>query len=215
MTEQYKAKYGGHNLGDMEMGMHVVPTAGFLDDTWFNRTYWMYSNVWPGWYHAHRGAKTGQLLVVGAERTYSVQSFPNRNRQSPLFFPGQKGYLLSADHNDNNPVLDFKTRGATKGLGFTRMKPPEWHKWVSVRIRAMVEARDKLFAAGMPDVVDPKDPYASFEGRMGGELLVVNAEDGEIRNEKTLDYAPVFDGLIAANGKLIMSTMDGSVVCLE
>ena len=75
-------------------------TGGLLDDTWFNRTFWMYSANWPGWYHAHRGAKSGQLLVMGPERTFALQAFPTRNRQSPLFNPGGGGYLLVADDND-------------------------------------------------------------------------------------------------------------------
>ena len=33
--------------------------------------------------------------------------------------------------------------------------------------RAMVLAGDHLFAAGTPDVVDPDDPPAAFEGRAG------------------------------------------------
>lgn len=215
MTKEYKAKYGGINLGDMKMGRHIAPTAGFLDDTWFNRTYWMYSDVWPGWYHAHRGAKSGNLLVVGAKQTYALQAYPERNRQSPLFTPQSKGYLLVVDDNENEPVLDHLTRGATKGLGYTRMKPPTWHKWLPVRIRGMVETDKTLFAAGPPDVVDKQDPYASFEGRMGAKLLAIDTKTGEVISQMTLDSPPVFDGLIAAGGKLFMTTIDGSVVCME
>lgn len=87
----------------------------------------MYSDNWPGFYHGHRGAKTGQFLVVGPERTYALQAFHERNRESPRFTPQTRGYLLIADRNDSEPVLDFKTRGATKGLGYTRTQPPVWH----------------------------------------------------------------------------------------
>jgi len=214
LAKRYKEKYGGMNMGDRHTGMHLAPTAGFLDDTWFNRTYWMYSDNWPGWYHAHRGAKTGQLLVLGPERTYAVQAFPTRNRQSPLFTPGDKGYLLVADDNDTEPVLDDLTRGATKGLGYTRLKPPAWYDWVPIRIRGMVLARDHLFVAGPPDVVDPDDPMASFESRKGAMLRVYSAADGKKLAETTLQSPPVFDGLIAASGRLFMSTTDGHVVCL-
>ncbi len=214
MTEQYKETYGGMNLGDMTTGLHIAPTAGFLDDTWFNRTYWMYSTVWPGWYHAHRGAKTGNLLVVGRQRTYAVQAYPERNMQSPLFTPGKDGYLLVADANDNEPVLDFKTRGATKGVGFTRTKPPAWHDWVPIRIRAMVAAADTLFVAGPPDAVSADDPTAALQGRAGAVLRAVSAADGVILSEHRLGAPPVFDGLIAAAGSLFMSTVDHRLVCL-
>jgi len=213
LAEQYKQRYGGMNMGDRRMGMHLVATSGFLDDAWFNRTYWMYSANWPGWYHAHRGAKSGQLLVVGPERTYALQAFPTRNRQSPLFTPGDKGYLLLADYNDTEPVLDYMTRGATKGMGYTRLKPPAWFDWVPIRIRGMVLAGKNLFVAGLPDVVAPNDPMAAFEGRGGAILRVVSPETGQKLAEYRLDSPPVFDGLIAANGCLNLTTIDGSVLC--
>ena len=214
MTKRFEETYGGVNLGDRKSGLHLAPTAGFLDDTWFNRTYWMYSSVWPGWYHAHRAAKSGQLLVVGPNKTYALQAFPTRNRQSPLFTAGDKGYLLLADDNDTEPILDSQTRGATKGMGYTRLKPPAWYDWVPVRVRGMVLAGEHLFTAGPPDVVDPLDPMAAFEGRKGAVLQVHSAADGKKLAEHKLDAPPVFDGLIAAGGRLFVSTTDGKLVCL-
>jgi hypothetical protein len=214
LLEDLHRAFGSHSLGDRRIGLHVFSTAGFLDDAWFNRTFWMYSATWPGYYLAHRAAKTGQLLVVGPEKTYALQAFPTRNFQSPLFTPGQKGYLLVADKNDNEPVLDYRTRGTPKGWGFTRMKPPVWHAWVPVRVRAMVLAAGHLFTAGPPDVVDPADPMAAFEGRRGAVLRVHSAADGTTLAEHKLDAPPVFDGLIAAAGRLFLSTTDGQVVCL-
>ncbi|MHC4405448.1 MAG: outer membrane protein assembly factor BamB family protein [Planctomycetota bacterium] len=213
LLEALHQTHGSHNLGDREIGLHVFSTAGFLDDSWFNRTYWMYSATWPGFYLAHRASKTGQLLVAGPERTYAVQAFPSRNLQSPLFTPGEKGYLLFADANVNEPFLDHRTRGTTKGWGFTRTEPPVWHDWVPVRIRGMVLAGGHLFAAGPPDVVDPADPMAAFEGRKGAVLRVHSGADGTTLAEQELEAPPVFDGLIAAAGRLLMSTTDGRVVC--
>ncbi|MGB2823409.1 MAG: PQQ-binding-like beta-propeller repeat protein, partial [Phycisphaerae bacterium] len=213
LVAELRQKYGGWSLGQRQMGLHVLSTGGFLDDAWYNRTFWMYSETWPGYYIAHRGAKTGQLLVVGPERTYGVQAYPSRNLQSPLFTPGAKGYLLFADRNDNEPVLDYRTRGTTKGWGYTRKEPPVWHHWVPVRIRAMVLAGQRLFVAGPPDVVEPDDPMAAFEGRKGAVLRVYSAADGKMLAERKLDSPPVFDGLIAAAGRLFMCTTDGRVVC--
>jgi hypothetical protein len=202
------------SMGDRRMGMHLAATAGFLDDTWFNRTFWMYSANWPGWYHAHRGAKSGQLLVIGPDNTYALQAFPTRNKQSPLFMPGQKGYLLLADDNSTEPVLDEMTRGATKGMGYTRRKPPVWYQWLPVRIRGMVLAGKQLFVAGPPDIIDPADPMAAFEGRKGAELWAFSKNDGTKLAEMKLDTSPVFDGMAAAYGRLYISMEDGSLLCL-
>jgi len=214
LLAELKQAHGGYSLGQRRMGRHVLSTGGFLDDAWYNRTYWMYSETWPGYYLAHRGAKTGQLLVVGPKRTYAVQAYPSRNLQSPLFTPGKQGYLLFADDNDNEPVLDHRTRGTTKGWGFGRLKPPLWHAWVPVRIRGMVLAGRHLFVAGAPDAVDEDDPMASFEGRMGAVLRACSPADGKTLSELKLKSPPVFDGLIAAGGRLFLCTTSGRVVCL-
>jgi outer membrane protein assembly factor BamB len=214
MMQDYVKKYGGASMGDRKMGLHVLTTSGFLDDTWFNRTYWMYSDTWPGYYLAHRAAKAGQLLVVGPKKTYAIQAYPSRNLQSPQFTPGQKGYLLFADDNNNEAVMAAYTRGVPKGIGFTRQKPPAWFEWVRVRIRGMVLAGSHLFVAGPPDVVDPQDPMAAFKGRDGAVLRVHSAADGKMLAEYKLDAPPVFDGLIAAKGRLYLSLENGTVLCM-
>jgi outer membrane protein assembly factor BamB len=214
LVAELREKHGAFNIGHRHMGRHVLANFGLLDDSWFNRTFWMYSETWPGFYLGHRGAKSGQLLVVGAEKTYAVQAYPYRNMQSPLFTPGETGYLLLADTNDNEPLLDYHTRETTKGWGFTRAAPPVWHEWVPVRIRAMTLAGDRLFIAGPPDAVDLADPMAPFEGRKGGVLRAVSPADGKTLSEVRLPAPPVFDGLIATPGRLLLSTTDGRVVCL-
>ena len=201
-------------MGDKQMGLHLVATGGFLDASWFNRTYWMYAAIWPGYYIAHLSAKAGQLLAVDATTTYGVQAYPSRTIHSPTFKPATKGYLLFADANTNEPVLDDRARGRDKGMGFTRSAPPRWFHWLPLRIRAMVAAGPTLFVAGPPDAMDPKAPYAAIEGRQGAALCAFATKDGEKLGELKLDSDPVFDGLIAAGGRLFIATRDGHVACL-
>ncbi len=228
--------------GAQDVGLHIFSTAGLLDDSNYNRTFWMYSKRWPGFQLANQAPKTGQLLVVDDEKTYAIREFYRRNVHSTMFFPGKEGYLLFADLNTNepqivgetgwrkplewlpqshipregNPGLDNVSRGfgADKGIGYTRAAPPTWRQWIKVRIRAMVKAGDTLFVAGAPDVFDPDDPYAAFEARKGAKLVAVSAKDGKELSQTPLDCPPVFDGMIAASGRLFASLRDGSVVCL-
>jgi hypothetical protein len=200
-------------MGDKQMGLHLLATGGFLDDTFYNRTYWMYASIWPGLYIAHLSAKAGEMLVVDNAMTYGVQAYPSRSIHSPTYKPGTTGYLLFADDNANEPVLDDRTRGRDKGMGFTRSAPPKWFQWMPVRIRGMVKAGDTLFVAGPPDEMDDKDPYAAFEGRRGAKLVAVSAKDGKKLTEITLEKPPVFDGLSAAGGKLLLALEDGSLTC--
>ncbi len=224
-------------MGDRKMGRHIFSTAGFLDDTWWNRTFWMYTERWPGFYIANQAPKTGQLLVFNKSTTYGVKCYTRRNRHSPMYFPGTDGYLLFADDNENKPnlydgkesskpvewlpevnpaighKLDMIAVDKDKGTGFTRTKPPKWAEWVPIRVRAMTLTDQTLFIAGPPDVLDEDDPLVAFEGRKGGKLRAVSAASGKTLAEYELDSPPVFDGMIAAADRLYLSTEDGNVLC--
>jgi len=82
----------------------------------------MYGETWPGYNLANVASKSGQLLVIGPKKTYGVQCYPERTVNSPQFIAGKYGYLLFADDNDNEPVLDDKDWGRDKGIEFTRRK---------------------------------------------------------------------------------------------
>jgi hypothetical protein len=227
--------------GESDVGRHVFSTAGLLDDSWYNRTFWMYSKRWPGFQLANQAPKSGQLLAVDEEKTYAVKVFYRRNVHTTMFFPGKEGYLLFADKNSNEPQivgetgarapvawlpqsdyalhqgtrrLDSPAFGLDKMIGYTRAEPPLWTLWMPVRIRALVKAGETLFVAGPPDVFDAKDPYAAFEGRQEARLVAVSAKDGKKLAERPLAAPPVFDGLIAAGGRLLIALEDGSLVCL-
>jgi outer membrane protein assembly factor BamB len=231
--------------GEKDVGLHVFSTSGFLDASWYNRAFWMYAKRWPGFQLANQSSKSGQLLIVDNERTYAVQPYYRRNVHSPMFFPGKEGYLLYADKNSNEPQivgdpagarkpvewlpqsdyergggravekLDNTAFGLDKMIGYTRAEPPLWKTFLPVRIRAMVKAGDTLFVAGPPDELDAKDPYAALDGKRGAKLVAVSAKDGKKLAESTLDVPPVFDGLIAAKGRLLVALEDGSLACLE
>ncbi len=228
--------------GEADVGLHVFSTSGLLDGSWYNRTFWMYSRRWPGFQLANQAPKSGQLLVVDGNATYAVKVFYRRNVHSPMFFPGREGYLLFADRNETEPQivgeegarkplewlpqseyarregprkLDSPAFGLDKMIGYTRADPPLWTRWVPLRIRALVKAGDIIFAAGPPDELDPGEPYAAFDGRRGARLVAFSARDGEKLAEKGLEAPPVFDGLIAAWGRLFLSLEDGTVLCLK
>ena len=228
--------------GEMDVGLHVFSTAGLLDGSGYNRTFWMYSKRWPGFQLANQAPKTGQLLVFDDRQTFAVRYFYRRNVHSPMFFPATEGYLLFADENATEPQivgepgarppvrwlpqsdyvagrgrtprkLDSAAFGLDKMIGYTRAEPPLWTRWLPIRIRSMVKAGDLLFAAGPPDLFDQTDPYAAFEGRNGGRLAVVSADDGKVLARQGLDALPVFDGMTASNAGLFISLDDGSIIC--
>ena len=98
-------------LGDRKLGRHVFSTAGFLDGEGYNRTFWMHSNIWPGYNLANQASKSGQLLVFNDDTTFGIKTFWTRNRHSPMFFPATEGYLLFADDIDSEPILVGRDEG--------------------------------------------------------------------------------------------------------
>jgi outer membrane protein assembly factor BamB len=200
-------------LGDRVVGRHLMATGGFLQDFWYDRTYWTYSNRWPGFYYANSAPKAGQILVFDDDTTYGLHVYTDRLRLSPAFTPGDEGCELFADDNDNEPVLADNSIHREKGPGYSRAAPPKWSHRVPVRATAMVLADNTLFLAGPPDVVPEDDPYAAFEGRRGAKLWAVSADDGKCLTQQDLPTPPVFDGMAAANGRLYLANAQGELLC--
>ena len=209
----FPTKQGGQ-LGEIQLGRHLYTTSGFLDDSFYNRTFWMYSDTWVGHNHAVLAPKSGQLLVIGPKHTYAFKAYTARSKISPHYRMGTKGYLIVADDNENDPTMDPRAWGRMMGMGFSRGADPKWHLWLPVRVNAMVNADDKLVVCGVPDVLDEKDPLASFEGRMGSRLWVISAENGDVLSKQELPEVPAFDGMMAAEGRLYMVTQSGKLICM-
>ncbi len=202
------------SLGQRRTGLHLLATAGFLDDSGFDRIYWAYWRIWPGYYFADKGPKCGQILVFDETTTYGLHVFTKRSRLSPKFEPGTDGYELFADENGNEPVLPGRSADREKGPGYQRANPPVWSKQIPVRARAMVLAGNRLLLAGPPDVVPEDDPLAAFEGWRGARLWAVSAADGAKLAEYPLEDPPVFDGMAAARGRLFLAMKGGKVICM-
>jgi hypothetical protein len=99
-----------------------------------------------------------------------------------------------------------------------------------IQVRAMVAADKTLFIAGPPDVVDEEEAFFAMDdtvileklaeqsellkGKDGARIWAVSTQSGERLSEYRLDSLPVWDGMIAADEKLYLTTMNGDVVCL-
>ncbi len=116
------------------------------------------------------------------------------------------GHSISNRHDDYTVEVD-------KGAGFTRGTPTVWQEYLPVRIEAMALTAETLFAAGQPDLLDPDDPLGALEGRKGGVLLAIDPASGQEVARTSLPHPPRFDGMSAADGRLYMSAMDGTIVC--
>jgi outer membrane protein assembly factor BamB len=207
--QQLEREKGGHREYPSypERGsnaMRIISSRGFLDDSYNEGTYWAFSRRWPGWdRQMSRIAAYGQLMVFDESTVFGVQVFYERIRVRRGFFPGTKGYrLFGKDYDPSQDEAKFKKT------------QDKWSVYIPIRVRAMTLAGDKLFVAGPPDVIPEDDPVAAFEARMGADLWAISTSTGErLSDIRHFESPPVFDGLIAAQKCLYISTVDGYVHC--
>jgi len=177
----------------------LAATGGMLDDTWFNRMFWVLD-----------GKVMGDTLVHDDERAYSVRAYNDRGHGG-FIEAGVQGYTL-AGTNRKQPLPEGKTRRRVQ-QSWPAVAVDEWTRNVPVRIHAMALAGETLLCAGTPDAVDASDPWAVYEGRRGGVLMVVSAANGKTIGEIKLPAAPVQDGIAVAGGRVYVTTVDGRVLC--
>jgi len=79
----------------------------------------------------------------------------------------------------------------------------------------MIHAGDMLFLAGTPYAAGQVDLAATHAGTKGGRLSIWSAANGVKLGGQTLDAPPVWDGMAAANGRLYISLVNGSVLTLK
>jgi len=208
-------QFGGRAPGPLRL----MATGGFLDDSGFDRLYWIRAQSWPGVHFAYGAPQQGEIVVFDGTTTYAAKTFRHLFSRSPYYAPGKDGNLIVADAAATEPAVsrDDSPRGAAGRINlllpWRRTSPPKWELQIPLRTRAMVLAGEHLVLAGWPDKVSESDPYGAFEGRLGGELRVISTRDGSEKTRHLLNVPPMFDGLIAADGKLFMSLTDGTVCC--
>ena len=181
-------------------GPHLYASGGYLDPSWFNRTFWDVGR-----------ARTSGVMVLGEDVAYGVELYASRSRET-VFRPGSKAYRLRCIALSAPAKKAAAEKGAAKKPR-AQEPAPQWEQRVDIRITAMVRAADVLFAAGSPDVVDPKDPHGAWEGRKGGVLAAFSAADGKELARYDLPAPPAWDGMAAAGGRLYVAIQSGEVVC--
>jgi len=203
-------------------GRHLMTNDGFADDTWFYRTFWRLGcgDVYdfPFSYIKHDlQVPFGQLLVFDDRTVCGLQT-----HISPGIVPAgaessSRGCLLFGDANrsfspdaEKIPASDFPPK-------VVRPKVPGKHRWtvnLPLQARAMLLAENALFVGGWPDDGSQDERRAARAGETPGRLSVFSPADGSKIAERGLAAGPVFDGMAAADGRLIVSLKNGTVVCL-
>jgi hypothetical protein len=207
---------------------HLFAPNGFLDDNWWHRAFWVYGRSvlgGPGYGKTGHSAPSGKMMVLDGENLYI---FGRQQKYWRWTTPLEFRLFCVGRRPPASPAGSAAAESTKRRGGYAAAHATRWSIEVPVLVRAMVKAGDTLFVAGPADIVDEEgwqkrhvenpEQFAKqadvFAGKEGSLLWAVAADDGEKIREMKLDVAPVFDGMIAAGGKLFVSTVDGKVVCL-
>lgn len=202
---------------------HLHSAAGFLDDAWWHRTYWIYggqmSSGWGAWPNMGNRVPSGQIMVMDQHATYGFgrQQYANGvhaglNAQYHLVsFDKQLPALASP------PAKPARKEGKPARKAVAAAEPKAAMRWsveVPLLARAMVLADRTLFLAGPPEGAGLDDLSAAHQGRTAALLWAVSADDGRKLGDCPLTAPPVWDGMAAAHDRLYLCTVDGHVLCL-
>jgi hypothetical protein len=205
---------------------HLFCSAGFLDDSWWELTYWIYGKHMfggrSGVAHAARTYPTARIMVSDNDEVYGYQDG----------YESVKEPLLLAWNKDAE-VITKKNNSQGKKKTVAQVIS-NWQTKVPVCVEGLVLSGDTLFMAGSPQIdrggvlellgmqnVDLYHADTRFRnaedtitGEKGGVLCAAKKDDGTKRMQIELPSIPVFDGLIAADERLYISMRDGAVICL-
>jgi len=215
-------------------GAHLFAGVGFLDDTWFHRSYWLFgksvASGWGGWFRAGRYVPAGRVLVFDDTRVYGYGRKPEYLCQSSVL----EYHLFGADKEiDKERIrrVNKTAGGMNKGKGKKKRNTSaaDWRarkrfgaedlsaarlRWRQqnppLHVRAMVLADTTLFVAGPPDVVDEKDAFSRPDDAQIRAKLAEQAAALDGRKGALLWAVSAQDGKTLAERKLeSLPTFDG------
>jgi len=205
---------------------HIFSPTGLLDGSWWHRGYFAFGNGVEGgcqWANSLKRVLPGKLICADAENVYGFGRKPQYNRWTlPLEFR-----LYSAPKG--KVIVPKEGR---KGKKVSSLQVTNWETQIPIWVQAMFVTDDALFVAGNRDLYDEegasggKKPFSAdderfalqqehLEGKYGSLLEVVDKRTGRKLHSLELPEMPVWDGMIAADGKIFMTTTGGSVLCLD
>ncbi|MFH1719087.1 MAG: PQQ-binding-like beta-propeller repeat protein, partial [Planctomycetota bacterium] len=201
-------------------GTHLFCQIGFLDDSWFFRSYWLYGRGMGGgygsWFQAGRMAPSGRIMVFDDDTVYGFARKPEYMVNASVL----EYNLYAADRflkpesvqrvrKSNGPInAGSKKKNANASDWQARQGFDAKSLWAAdvrwsdesppMLAQAMVLAGDTLFVAGPLDVVDEK---AAFNNPDAPEIRAQIAEQETILEGKKSRSAGMLRAVSASDGR--------------
>jgi hypothetical protein len=197
-------------------GAHLFCQIGFLDDSWFFRSYWIYGRAMGGgygsWFKAGRMAPSGRIMVFNDDSIFGYARKPEYMVNASVL----EYHLYAADRQvkpesiqrvrrTRKPVnARSKNRNANSSDWQVRQGFDAKTLWAAdtrwsqdqppLLVRAMVLADQTLIIAGPPDLVDEKDAFLAPDDAAICEKLAEQDAALEGRKGGLLQAISISDG---------------------
>ncbi|MBN2290890.1 MAG: PQQ-binding-like beta-propeller repeat protein, partial [Pirellulales bacterium] len=171
---------------------HLYSAAGFLDGSWWHRTYWQFGSymrsAYGGWPITGSRVPAGRILVTDGDRIFGFGRFNQFDKVGGHVGLGTMKYLLYA-----LPLRPDKFDAKARRRGAPGNDVPSlWTEKIPILARSMTLCGETLFVAGPPNLIVPspdniEDKYhvASVEalrrqrealaGKKGASLMAISA----------------------------------------
>jgi len=194
-------RFDGKLAGMKKVLHHLYSTSELLDGWEQNRVYWgLGTGDFTGLPVAYSWIIRKRINVpVGLMMAFDDKTVWTVTRE-------KKGYAVVAagrpKKGDSQADFLGNRQGAYKKL---------WSQTIGIRPRSIIRAGDMLILGGLPKGKEG-NPYA-----IGGEgrLQLLSSTDGNSVRELKIASPPVWDGMAAAGGVIVIPCVDGSVVSYE
>ena len=155
---------------------HLFSPTGFLDGSWFHRSYWTYGRTFPGGWVGHLNAgrynPSGRLLVVDGATLFGFGRQPEYYKWTTSL--EYRLFAVDKDAHQTRDVYAYDAFKEAQQKNFPKMKidrqlglpsgprperlksyPCKWeNRKMPLLVRAMVATKNALFVAGPDDVSD-------------------------------------------------------------
>ncbi len=195
---------------------------------------------WAIWARMGNMVPSGRIMCEGENAVYGFGRDRYPGGPAGQARGGERYHLFAAEKEPFEPLPSYRDKqhlryarsGQALGLKTTqrdrRYGEPSlhrnvWSRRVPILARALVLADRTLLLAGPPEhaelktaeltLPNPDAAEAALRGQQGASLCLVDADGGKSLAQYMLESSPVFDGMIAAGGRIFIALEDGSLVC--
>jgi hypothetical protein len=186
-----------------------------LDDAWWHRYYMIYGTRFKngpgGGLGRSGGAPYGRLLVCDDRHVYGYgEANPSRYHLFCMIKDRAKTPSLTTAAAGSRQ----RRRGAAlPATIWSNASCPIMAQALVLAPQAEGENAQRLVVAGPPAAALSR--VEVLRGEQGGLLAVVDAATGEIISQLPLESTPVFDGMCAARGSVVLCLASGTVAAFR